>query len=68
MSCHALNVLALEHTAGGNSLIHVALMRTGGMGVDVIDVIGCHAGAIEGACHGEHAAVIAWLTDAAAVA
>ena len=43
-------------------------MRTGGMGVDIVDVIGCHACRLQGSRHGDDASIIRRLTDATSVA
>ena len=61
-------MLALEHSCQGYRLVHVALMRTGGMSVDIVDVIGCHARRLQGSRHGDDASIIRRLTDATSIA
>ena len=43
-------------------------MRTGGMGVDVVDVVCRHTRRFQGSGHGDDTSIIRWLTDATSVA
>ena len=60
--------LTLEQAVEGHGLVHVALMGRGGVGIDIVDILGLDASILHGARHGHIAALVAGLRDASTIA